>query len=109
MTDLEEYGLGESRTGTKTHLVDFDAPPSVLVLGSDEYDEDTHARAVCGTISDFDPVDEAPGKSSICYSCVRTAYSRGLIDDPSPFDADRLSHRKRTPRDDDLRDNPVGK
>lgn len=85
------YTGGTSRTGSKVHILSTDGTTSILILGSEEYDADTHDRALCGTISEFDTdVDTDVGEDGACYACVRKAYKKGFIDDPEPFDVDRI-------------------
>lgn len=92
----ETQAFGDTSTGSKTHVVDFGTdPPSMLILGSDEYEVGTHFRAYCGTISEFEEVDRPDRKSRACYSCFRTALRRGYLDDVSPFDEDDLDGRER--------------
>jgi len=91
----DDHGFGDTKTGSKAHVVAFDAPPSPLILGSDNYDDDTHRRALCGTISEFTQADEPDDQSGYCYACVRTGVARGYIDDPSPFDEDDVRDRER--------------
>jgi len=90
----DDHDFGRSKHGSKAHIVAFGAP-SMLILGSDNYDEDVHDRALCGTISDFDVVDEPDTESGYCYSCVRTAVSRGFVDDADPFTEADVRTRER--------------
>jgi hypothetical protein len=91
----DDYDFAVSRRGTKTHIVDFDGGPSALILGSDNYDTDTHRRAVCGVISEMSPTDEPDDEDDYCYACARTGNARGAIVDPAPFDPDELSDSRR--------------
>ena len=88
---MTSQGFGETKTGSKVHVVDFDTdPPSMLILGSEDYEVGTHFRAYCGTVSEFEEVDRPENKSDACYACFRTALARNLIDDVSPFSVDDL-------------------
>jgi hypothetical protein len=70
-----EYELRESRTGT-AHVVAVGGGPSVLILGSPDYDEDRHSRAVCGNVF----VDEGEADALSCDMCVQKAREQELLD-----------------------------
>ena len=90
-----DHEFGETKHGSKAHVVDFGSPPSALILGSENYDADVHKRALCGTISEYATIDEPDDRSGYCYACVRTGVARGYIDDPAPFDAEDVRDRER--------------
>jgi hypothetical protein len=75
MSGTLDYELRESRTGT-THVVAVGGGPSILILGSPDYDEDRHSRAVCGNVF----VDEGEADALSCEMCVRKAREQGLLD-----------------------------
>lgn len=91
----DDHDFASTKTGSKAHVVDFETGPSPLILGSDNYDADTHRRALCGTISEMTEADEPDDKGGYCYACIRTGYARGYIDDVDPFDPEKVSDRER--------------
>lgn len=94
--DHEALEWGHTRTGSKAHLIDTSGATSILILGSDEYDNDTHDRALCGTISEFESPDGTPEtREEVCFACARKAYKKGYIDDPDPFTDEELQGIRR--------------
>lgn len=91
-----DHDFGKTPTGSKTHIVSFATdPPSMLILGSDDYEVGVDFRAACGTVSEFDDADEPDAESGYCYACVRTAVARGYAIEPDPFDPEDVTDRER--------------
>jgi len=96
----DDHDFGKTPTGSKTHIVSFATdPPSMLILGSDDYDVGVDFRAACGTVSEFDDADEPDDRSGYCYACVRTAIARGYAIEPDPFDPSEVKPAARNPAD----------
>lgn len=80
LRDPENFEFMESPNGDKIHIVGTGLPTSMLVLGGRQegrYDEDDE-KALCGLVTDFEPVEEIPQDVNgvldrVCTRCNRQA------------------------------------
>jgi len=80
LRDPSNFEFMESPKGEKIHIVGTGLPISMLVLGGQSegrYDDDDQ-KALCGLVSDFEPVDDLPEDVNrvldrVCTRCNRQA------------------------------------
>ena len=94
MTPSDPYEIGVPRTTDTLHIAPLGAGPSLLIRGSDAY-EDCDRRSLCGSISAFEPAEETHDTRDYCFSCVRIAYLRGIINNPAPFSTSEIERGER--------------
>ncbi|MCU4743433.1 hypothetical protein [Natronoglomus mannanivorans] len=94
MNPDDDYVLAQGKTTSLLHIVGkHGGPASALIRGSDRYEEGVHRRSLCGSITTFQNADapkDGGGRDDYCFKCARTAFARGVVSDPAPYDPDDL-------------------